>query len=68
MGGLPWGNPLKLALNKSRIYAKNLSKIFYMKPANTVIANTATLKQASDGAPVPSLCREHGMNSVTFDI
>jgi putative transposase len=27
---------------------------------------TAILKQASDGTPVPSLCREHGMSSASF--
>ncbi len=26
----------------------------------------AILKQASDGVPVPQLCREHGMSSATF--
>jgi putative transposase len=26
----------------------------------------AILKQASDGAPVPTLCREHGMSSASF--
>jgi putative transposase len=26
----------------------------------------AILKQANDGAPVPTLCREHGMSSATF--
>ena len=26
----------------------------------------ATLKQAEAGAPVPALCREHGMSSATF--
>jgi putative transposase len=26
----------------------------------------AILKQASDGAPVPTLCREHGMSGATF--
>ena len=26
----------------------------------------AILKQAEAGAPVPELCREHGMNSATF--
>jgi putative transposase len=26
----------------------------------------AILKQASDGTPVPTLCREHGMSTATF--
>jgi putative transposase len=26
----------------------------------------AILKQASDGTPVPTLCREHGMSSASF--
>ena len=26
----------------------------------------ATLKKAESGAPVPELCREHGMSSATF--
>lgn len=36
------------------------------KPRYTDSQIMAILKQAEAGAPVPELCREHGMSSVSF--
>ena len=62
------GNPpKKTRVLKSRIFRKLNAGRFCMKKSRFSDSQILSiLKQAEGGAPVPELCREHGMSSATF--
>ncbi len=52
---------------KGRIFSYDKRRRFFMKTSKFTDSQImAILKQAEAGAPVPELCREHGMSAATF--